>query len=224
MATALQAKPTLTVALYPFGIILRRTLDDGGETEYAISPAQLAETLCGQVRFESGLLPGNTLALVSEGAKKLIVEYRLPTKTALYLDGSETPVVVPLPGLVLARLTTGNAAPRYGVYAVKQRPETVNTPLFHAPLPNTGHGSVCWGSVKQPSAAGLASNRLDEDWKLLLGSVFTNHSVAGKSIGAPNDVRQLLIALDQRKARRYPVSDLIPLKATFGQLLKEGVQ
>ena len=214
----------MTLAVYPFGIILHRTLDDGGETEYAISPAQLAETLCGQVRFETGLLTGNTLFIASEGAKKLVIEYRPPTKTALYLDGSETPLVVPLPGLIMARVTTGNDSPHYAVYAVKQRPERSDTPLFHPPLPNTGHGSVCWGSVKRPSAAALASNQLDEDWQLFLGSMFSSHSAAGKSKRHPNDIRQQLIDLDKRKARKYPVSDLVPVKSTFGQLLTEGIR
>ncbi|MHB8624563.1 MAG: hypothetical protein ACYDEO_00010 [Aggregatilineales bacterium] len=227
MATALQTKPTMTLAFYPFGIILHRKLDDGGETEYAVSPAQVAETLCGQVRFESGLLTGNTLYIASEGARKLTLEYRPPTKTALYLDGSETPVVVPLPGLVMGRITIGSDSPRYGVYAVKTRPERADTPLYHAPLPNTGTGgmgSVCWGSVRKVSVEGLASNRLDEDWKLLLGSIFTNHGVGGKSKHHPNDIRQQLIELDKRKARKYPIGDLIPVKATFGELLKEGIR
>ncbi len=221
MATALQAKPTLTINFYSFGIILRRTTENGGETEYAISPAQLAETLAGQVRLETGLLNGNTLYISGEGAKKLVIEYHAPQKTALYLDGSEAPVVVPLPGLIMARLTKGDDSPRYVVYAVKARPETYETLLYHAPLPNVGYNSVCWGTVKRVSDEALAGSRLDEDWKLLLGSTFTNHSVSGKSKSHPNDVRQKLIDMEKRKARKYPRSDLIPLKVTFGDLLKE---
>ena len=205
METALNARPTLTLNFYPFGVILHKTLEDGGQVEYAVSPAQLAETFAGTIRFETGLLTGNTLYIGTEGAKKLIIEYRPPTKTALFLEGAETPVVVPLPGLIMARLTTGNDSPRYAVYAVKARPETVDTPLFHSPLPNTGIGSgagVCWGNVRKSSAEALAGNRLDEDWKLLLGSVFTSHSVHGKSKRFPNDVRQHFINLEKRKARK----------------------
>ena len=208
-------------------MILHKTLEDGGQVEYAVSPAQLAETFAGTICFETGLLTGNTLYIGTEGAKKLIIEYRPPTKTALFLEGAETPVVVPLPSLIMARLTIGNDSPRYAVYAVKTRPETVNAPLFHSPLPNTGMGSgggVCWGSVRKSSAEALAGNRLDEDWKLLLGSVFTSHSVSGKSKRFPNDVRQHFIDLEKRKARKYPVSDLIAVKATFGHLLKETIR
>ncbi len=227
METALTAKPMLTLSFYAFGIILHKQLEEGGQVEYAVSPAQLAETFAGTVRFETGLLTGNTLYIGAEGAKKLIIEYRPPTRTALYLEGSETPLLVPLPGLIMGRATSGNDSPRYALYAVKSRPEAADTPLFHAPLPNVGTGgvgSVCWGSVRKVSAEALAGNRLDEDWRLLLGSVFTSHGVNGKSKRHPNDIREQLIALEKRKARKYPVSDLITVKATFGHLLTETLR
>jgi hypothetical protein len=224
MATALTAPPMLRLEFYPFGILLHRRTDDGGTLEYAVSPAQLAEALAVRVRFDTGLLTGNTLYVVSEGAKKAIVEYRPPQKTALFLEGSETPLVIPLPGLVMGRVSFGaEASPRYSVYAVPSRPETLDTPLYLAPLPNVGLDSVCWGSVKRVSAASLASSSLEEDWKLLLGSVFTSHSVGGKSKRYHDDIRQHFIALEQRKARKYPVSDLMPAKFTLAQWLeKEG--
>src|SRR5258706_2496173 len=103
LETGLQARPTMTLAFYPFGILLHRMTDDGGEVEYAVNPAQLAEALAVKVKFETGLLSGNTLYIASEGNRKAIVEYRPPQRTALYLDGSETPVIVPLPGLVMGR-------------------------------------------------------------------------------------------------------------------------
>lgn len=226
MTAALHAKPTLTLAFYPFGIILHRQLDDGGVTEYAVSPAQLAEALAVKVKFETGLLSGNTLYIASEGVRKVIVEYRPPQRTALWLDGSETPLIIPLPGLVMGRVTTGNESPRYGVYAAKERPETLDVPLFHPPLPNTGMGNtgaICWGNVRKVSSEALLQNRLDEDWKLLLGSTFTNHSVGGKSKRHHDDIRQQFIALEKRKARKYPVSDLIPVKLTLGQWLEQSL-
>ncbi len=216
----------MTLAFYPFGIILHRQLDDGGSTEYAVSPAQLAEALAVKIKFETGLLTGNTLYIGSEGARKVIIEYRPPQKTALWLDGSETPLMIPLPGMVMSRVTTGNESPRYGVFAVKERPETLDTPLFHVPLPNTGMGNVgaiCWGNVPKVSSATLLQNRLDEDWKLLLGSVFTNHSVGGKSKSHRDDIRKQFVALEKRKAGRYPVSDLVTAKLTLGQWLEKSL-
>lgn len=193
-------------------------------TEYAVSPTQLAEALAVKVKFETGLLTGNTLYIASEGIRKVILEYRPPQKTALWLDGSEAPLTIPLPGFLLSRVTTANESPQYGIYAVRNRPDTLDVPLFHAPLPNVGMGSassICWGNVRKASGAALLQNRLDEDWKLLLGSVFTNHSVGGKSKLYRDDIRKQFVALEKRKARKYPVSDLIAAKVTFGQWLEK---
>ena len=175
------------------------------------------------MRFETGLLGGNTLYIASEGARKLVIEYRPPAPTALFLEGSESPLIVPLPGLVLARSSAGDS-PRYALYAVKGRPEALDAPLYYVPLPNTSMGSagaICWGSVRRASSEALASNSLNEDWKLLLGSVFTAHSVGGKSKRFSSDIRDQFIALEKRKARKYPVSDLIPAKVTFRHMIEE---
>jgi len=210
----------MLLSFYTFGVLMRRMTEDGGETEYAVSPAQLAEALSVKVKFETGLLTGNTVYIASEGMKKAVVEYRPPTKTALYMEGSETPLVVPLPGLIMGRVNGGgNSTLHYGVYAVKSRPETLDAPLFHPPLPNVGHNSICWGSVKRVSEQALAGNTLTEDWALLLGSVFTNHNVSGKSKRFGSDIRQHFIELEKHRARKYPVSDLIPAKTTLGQWL-----
>jgi hypothetical protein len=219
LETGLQAKPTMTLAFYPFGILMHRMTDDGGDVEYAVSPAQLAEALAVKVKFETGLLFGSTLYIASEGNRNVVVEYRPPQRTALYVEGSETPVIVPLPGLVMGRVNSGSESLRYGVYAVKARPESLDTPLFQPPLPNVGNNSICWGSVKRVSDQALAGYVLTEDWQLLLGSVFTSHSVSGKSKQYSADIRQHFIALDKRKAHKYPLGDLVAARTTLGQWL-----
>ncbi len=223
LSTGLQAKPAMVLSFYTYGILMRRLTDDGGETEYAISPGQLAEALSIKVKFETGLLTGNTLYIANEGTKRAIVEYRPPQKTALFMDGSETPIVVALPGLMMGRVTMGGDSARYGVYAVKHRPDSLSAPLFQSPLPNVGSQSICWGSVKRVSAEGLAGNTLTEDWQLLLGSIFTNHSVSGKSKRHPQDVRRQLIDLEKRKVRKYPVGYLVPARTTLGEWLGKTV-
>jgi hypothetical protein len=219
LETGLQANPILTLSFYTFGILMHRMTEDGGETEYAVSPAQLAEALAVKVKLETGLLPGNTIYIASEGSRKAIVEYRPPQRTALFLDGSDTPVIVPLPGLIMGRVNSGSDSLRYGVYAVKARPESLATPLFNPPLPNVGNNAICWGSVRRVSDQALASYTLTEDWQLLLGSVFTNHGVNGKSKRYSNDIRQQWIDLDKRKARKYPLGDLVAARTTLGQWL-----
>jgi hypothetical protein len=198
---------------------MRQRREDGGETEHAISPEQLATALSAKVRFESGLLSSNTLCLCAEGVKRTVAEHRPPQKTALYLDGSDHPLSVPLPGLLMLRVTTANDNPRYAIYAVKDRPESLDTVLYHAPLPNVGRADVCWGTVKKVSEASLAGSSLAEDWQQFLGSLFTNHSVAGKSKRHPNDIREQLLNLEARKARAYPRRDLVKLDFKLCEIL-----
>jgi hypothetical protein len=80
---------------------------------------------------------------------------------------------IPLPGLLLILITTEDKNPEYPVYMVKQRPETLDTPLFHAPLPNVfGSASICWGAVRVMADSALQSTSLAADWAPLLGSPF----------------------------------------------------
>ncbi|MFQ3657306.1 MAG: hypothetical protein SNJ54_00005, partial [Anaerolineae bacterium] len=102
----------------------------------------------------------------------------------------------------------------------KKRPVTLNEPLFHAPLPNVfSSGNICWGTVQRVTDTALQTTNLAEDWAVLLGSRFNDHGVGGKSKSHPMDIRQMLIALEGRKARAYPKSDLLPVKKTLAQVL-----
>lgn len=189
-------------------------------SEYPVDPAQVALALAAKVRFDTGLLSDSTLLVRHEGVKKTIIEYRAPQKTGLYLDGSETAVRLPLPGLIFIRVTSEDKTPQYQVYAVKKRPATLNIPLFHAPLPNVFNtGTICWGSVPLVSEEALQSVSLTEDWRVLLGSRFGDHGVQGKSKGYTRDIRQQFVALEKRKAHVYPKSDLIPVNRTLEQVL-----
>lgn len=200
-----------------------RKSDGDTTTEYPVDPAQVALALAAKVSFNTGLLDGNTLLVRQDGVKKTIVEYRPPEKTGVFLDGSDVALRVPLPGLVMIRVTAEDKAPQYGVYAIKRRPETLNLPLFHAPLPNVfNSGAICWGTVQRVTDTALQNAGLAEDWKMLLGSSFGDHAVGGKSKRQPQDIRQLLIDLETQKARRYPTRDLVPVKKTLSQVLGDG--
>jgi hypothetical protein len=56
---------------------------------------------------------------------------------------------------------------------------------------------------------------------MLLGSPFGNHAVSGKSRSHRDDIRQKLIQLEARGAKRYPTSDLIAAKKTLAQVIGE---
>lgn len=217
----LATPPTVTIKFYPFGILLHRVMSDGTETEYPIDPAQLAEALAAKVEINTGLLSGNTIYVATKGVTRLVVDYRPPQKTGLFLEGSENAVRIPLPGLLLFRTVRGGDFPNYRVFAVKSRPDKLDMPLFHAPLPNTSNTGICWGSVKKPSAASLKGNDLTEDWRLLLGSKFGNHSCNGKSKSHGKDIREKYTAMEQRKTRTYPTTDLVAAKRSLQSIIEE---
>ena len=219
LTAALQEQPSLTLDFYSYGVMLRKR-DEDAVVEYPVDPGQIALALAAKVTFDTGLLTAETLLVRQDGLKPLVVEYRPPCKTGLYLDGSDAPLRVPLPPLLLIRTTTEDKNPQYQVYAVKARPTTLDTPLFHAPLPNVfSSGGICWGSVRRVTDGALQGNSLAADWDMLLGSPFGDHAVSGKSKSHPQDIRQKLIDLERRKARVYPKSDLIPIKRTLAQAL-----
>ena len=221
LTAALQELPTLTLEFYSFGVLLRKREGDT-VVEYPVDPQQIALALAAKVTFDTGLLAEDTLLVRQDGVKRLVVEYRRPQKTGLYLDGSDTPLRVPLPPLLLIRTTTEDKNPQYQVYAVKKRPTTLGTPLFHAPLPNVfGTGGICWGNVRRISDTALQTTSLAEDWAALLGSSFGDHAVNGKSKSHPQDIRQKLIELEHRKARVYPKSDLDSPQTNIGPGFRE---
>ncbi len=216
---ALTEQPSLILSFYSFGVMLRKT-ENEQTTEYPVDPGQIALALAAKVTFDPGLLNGNTLLVRQDGLKKTIVEYRRPQMTGLYFDGSDAPLRVPLPGLILIRVTADDKTPQYGVFAVKKRPETFDTPLYLAPIPNVfSSGAICWGTVQRVTDAALRDTSLSDDWMMLLGSSFGDHATGGKSKREPRDIRKLLIDLEARKARTYPKRDLVPVKKTLAQVL-----
>lgn len=211
-------QPSLILSFYSFGVMLLKR--DGEQvTEYPVDPAQVALALAAKVRFDTGVLSGATVLIRHEGVKKTVVEYRSPQKTGLYLEGSETALRIPLPGLIFIRATTEDKNPQYQVYAVKKRPAALDAPLYHAPLPNVNTGAICWGSVPLVTDEALRGSSLTEDWRVLLGSRFGDHGVQGKSKAHMRDIRQQFISLEDRKARVYPKSDLVPVNKTLAQVL-----
>ena len=219
----LSEQPSLSLEFYSYGMLMRRREGDA-VTEYAVDPAQVALALAAKVTFDTGLISGDTLLVRQEGVSKTVVAYRKAQMTGVYLDGSEVALRVPLPPLVMIRTTSEDRSPNYAVYAVKRRPAALDTALFHAPLPNVfNSGSICWGTVQRVSDTALTGASLTEDWAQLLGSSFGDHACNGKSRSHPHDIRQKLIELEQKQARRYPTSDLIPAKKTLAQIIHNSL-
>ncbi len=219
----MRAEPTLTLKLYPFGVLMQRKTPQGC-MEYLIDPAQLALQLAATVRLETGILSSNTIYISQEGVQKLVVEYRPRQKTAIFLEGTEAPVIVPLPELLLFRRTTDKGLPDYRVFAVKQRPADLTAKLFYAPLPNIyDDGRVCWGSVQHLQAQQLIGTNLAEDWKVLLGTRFGSHNAGRRSKSHSDDIRKKYLAMEAAKTRVYSKADLISANRTLEDVL-EGLR
>ncbi len=223
LVRALNEEPSLVLSFYSYGVMLRKRINNK-VSEYPVDPAHIVLALSAKVVFDTGLISRQTILVRQVGAATTLVEYRAPEITGLFLEGSETPLRIPLPGLVLVRRSDGsNGGTRYALFAVKKRPETLEIPLFHPPLPNVyQHGDICWGSVKRaPKANTIQANSLQSDWTAFLGSPFGNHAVEGKSKSQKRDIRALLTYLDAEGAKTYPKSDLIPTKQTLGNIVEE---
>lgn len=215
LQVAAQLQPRMTLTVYEHAIVMRRRGERGGMTEFAIDPSALAHALAAHVEFSTGLLSPNTLYVKQAGIARTVIEYRPPQVTGLWLEGSEAAIRIPLPGLIMFRTYNGGS-PNYRVFAVKERPTSLDADLFNAPLPNVGGGGVCWGTVAMPSREALEGVSLTEDWQQFLGSRFGNHTTEGKS-KKHKDIRNLYIALEGKK--RYPLNDLKSAHNTMSQVL-----
>lgn len=217
--TLLDEQPSLTLDFYSYGMIMTKR---AGEvtTTYAVDPKQFIDSLHTRVTFSTGLISTSCLGIRYGSNYEDVVEYRPPQLTGIWLDSITEPLRVPLPGLIMVRRTYNGARPDYHLYAVKRRPESTQDRLFNVPLSNVYDShEICWGSVRKVSLEALQSTSLTEDWKALFGTSFGGHSAGRKSKSFPLDVRQKLIELDQKKAKRYPVTDLVPTKFTVDHLL-----
>ena len=90
-----------------------RKRDGDAVTEYPVSPEQAASALATKLTFTTGLLSADTLYVWQEGGTQVVAEYRKPQLTGVFLEGSENAVRVPLPGMVLIRVTHHQQRPDY---------------------------------------------------------------------------------------------------------------
>ena len=219
LGQVLQEQPSLVLSCYSYGWLMQKR-DGDAVTEFAVDPAKIAQALVPEISFDTGIMNEKTLLVRQQDIRKIVVEYRRPQKTGLFLEDTEDAIRVPFPGLIMVRKTIDNSQPHYHVYAVKKRPESLDIPLFHAPLPNVySGGNICWGNVRQVSETALSGTSLAEDWAILLGTKFNSHGVSGKSKKHRDDVRKMYIELEQRKGRTYPKRDLLPTHKTLAQII-----
>jgi hypothetical protein len=99
-----------------------------------------------QIPLSTGLLPHNTLFWGQAGGQEQIAIYVPPRqwRTIAY----ERHYRLPMPGMVFL-----GQERQYTVFAVKQKPKTPETLLYHLPAPNVGeNGRICLGQAPFPVA------------------------------------------------------------------------
>jgi hypothetical protein len=210
LGSLLAQPPQLSLHVYSYGLVME-TFENGASSRYPVSPEVVARTMGQNFRVSTGLIATDILAINQGSLETQIVHYRKPQMTGIWLDGSDEPLRVPMPGLILV-YTFWSSQNDCSLFAVKRKPRSLKEPLYHAPLPNVyANGSICWGNVKHPTAAITSQGILTMTgvWQQLLGSPFGNHSVSGKSASAKEDIRKQLIKLDGEKLRKYPAIDLV---------------
>lgn len=200
--------------------IVRTTFDSKGKAMATdeISPLDLAQAFSG-LDAGTGILPPDTLFFHRQGSTCHIGIFRqAESRCRLRIVGEEIPI--PLPPLVF----TGQDR-TYRVYAVAENGwPAADTPLYHAPFPNVYmNGAICPGSVKFP-ACGPDTIHMVLD--LFLQSDFNRDLSGGKSVSFPDDVivwwRRLLdCQLQKAHAGIYPVSDLVEMGTTLGDLMEQ---
>lgn len=219
---ALTATPRLVLTFYDIGIILQRQDPDTGIFhEYAVNPEQLAATIGNNLTLTTGILDDDIILMNRSKTTTTLVSYRSPRKTGIYLENVTDPLRVPLPGLIMIRITKTGNPPIHHVFAVKERPTNFNVKLFRAPLPNIyDSGKICWGNISTKPLNDQTS--LKPDWQELFATQFGNHMVNGSSKRYPYDIRKLLIELNDRKKHHFPTSDLIPVRTRLSDILTDS--
>jgi hypothetical protein len=178
-----------------------------------VDPRELAKTLAAEVRYDSGLLPENTLwwQAGKDGARIALYEPPRIWRLALQTDVSKQPerYNTPMPGLIFICHPAG---PPH-VYAAARRPEGLKDRIYKAPLANIyNDGRSCPGNNRYP-----ADIRDIPKWFMV--SFFTRAAdVHERSRRFKDDITLMWKHLDKIKAKEYPLSDLY-YQGTVGELV-----
>ena len=113
-------------------------------------------------------------------------------------------LTVPMPAFVFLGYGTD-----YWIWAVLGKQFDPQSQLYHAPLPNVmPSGAICFGDS---SLTPCSSQGIVQACSLFWSSPFSDHVVDGKSKSHRADVRNFLCELSNRKLKKYPIADLVPL-------------
>ncbi|WP_009630154.1 hypothetical protein [Synechocystis sp. PCC 7509] len=187
-----------------------------------LSPSSVKEAFS-NLPLSSGFLPANTIQWGMRDACEYLVQYIPPHQQALTLSNAGgdrlVTITIPIPGMLFMGWGL-----KYWLWSVKDKQLTPESQLFHAPLPNVMEtGAICFGTT--PFSPCSASN-IVKTWDGFWHSPFNDHVVQSKSNKFPKDVRSQLLQLHgkEKKARTYPLSDLISFKQNVSSVIKSIIE
>jgi hypothetical protein len=169
-----------------------------------VAPVDIARALAGETIFISPLLPPTAVLWAESRHGSVLLIYRAPQLTHLALAkevlAPPRRFHVPMPGLIFA-CVQGNSSP--WVWAVKQKPKTLQDPVFRAPTFNVfDSGRVCPGTHEFPEDPELVPESF-------FRSLFSRAADSRNRSERFDDLELLWEDLEQRKAKRYPAADLV---------------
>ena len=202
-----QQQPQLRLDFYSTAVLMSRWEEDGRVHTY---PVSVHDVVSAGARIElcSGLLPNNTL-FWKQRANQMALAIYVPARR-WQVQTEDRGYHVPMPPFIFV----GNGT-AYKIFAVKKRPSSEQTQLYHAPCPNVHTtGSICQGNTPFPPCS---SQNIQTALQLFMeGSYFNGDLCVGKCVSFGDDVRVLWDKLNGEK--RFPLKELQPMPKTLQSL------
>lgn len=218
----LTAPPDAAGALFFLpGQYLFKRFENGCETVKALSSAQISRAFR-EIQIDTGWLTRRVLRYKEDPAGNYFLSFEPARVRPIWVetkDGEIKEINVPLPTLILMGKKS-----EYFLWAAKTGNPTAQTMLCVAPLPNTGgnwQGKICFGGNEVPAAS---SNTMDAVWNLVFSAPFNSHNADNKCHSHAENVCSLLFDLAEKKAGKFPASELIESAATVEDVWRQTVE
>ena len=218
----LPAPPDAMGALFFLpGQYLFKRIEEGREIAKALSSEQISRAFR-EFKTDTGWIERRILRYREEPEGNYLLSYEPASRRKIFVEtesGKVEEIILPLPTLILFGKRT-----EFYLWAAKGRRVTAKTQLAIAPLPNIGgdfNGKICFGKNEVPECR---AETIDTVWNLIFNAPFNNHQVNGKCHSEPEDVRRLLFALSQKKAKTFPASELLQSTTTIEDVWERVVE
>ena len=192
----------IQIEIYGESILIRK-MDQQAVKVMMVSADDIADILAQHTKYESGILPADTLWWKKSHTVLIAALWKPPQVWAIALQTEPfkppTRFNLPMPGLIF--LCSPNRPP--WVFAAKRRPEGPNEIIFKTPTFNIfGDGRVCPGNHEFPS-------EVEEIPKSFFQSFFSRTADShNRSQSHPENLQELWQEIDGKE--EYPLEDLVP--------------